>query len=199
MFVEATHQAQLEFPRQCWVHPTISPFSSLPSGASSLLDYYFSKLSVVLVNANSQVNPLRALIVPRLGSSDLLLDAICAVAAVHRSESSEENREEYATIATKYYLRVLGAVRELLPQITTSYEGDDLPDTTTTELGILASIFLCKYEIMRGGIENWRHHLLGIESMLQSLQTDQIACMPDTVSFVRSLYAMPDARTRRSC
>lgn len=216
--------------------PSLSEFSYLSTSEYFYLQYYLERLSNVLVNANSRVNPLKSLILPRIASSSLLLDAICATAAVHRSSSSEVDRSEYATMATRYYVRVLSAVRELIPRVSSSSSGsgsvsgraidlitdgeesnpvdddtemggDDggssskgkgkgkaknkrnmaIEDKDTAEMAILASIFLCKYEIIKDGVENWRFHLRGIESLCQSLDADQAASMSETLAYVRSL------------
>ena len=217
--------------------PSLSEFSYLSTSEYFYLQYYLERLSYVLVNANSRVNPLKSLILPRIASSSLLLDAICATAAVHRSSASEVDRSEYATMATRYYVRVLSAVRELIPRVSSSSsgsgpvsgrtrdlltdgdasismdDGDDIAgdddgsssskgkgkgkaknkrntaiaDKDTAEMAILASIFLCKYEIIKDGVENWRFHLRGIESLCQSLDADQAASMSETLTYVRSL------------
>ncbi|PTB79861.1 hypothetical protein M440DRAFT_1347331, partial [Trichoderma longibrachiatum ATCC 18648] len=218
--------------------PSLSEFSYLSTSEYFYLQYYLERLSNVLVNANSRVNPLKSLILPRIASSSLLLDAICATAAVHRSSSSEVDRSEYTTMATRYYVRVLSAVRELIPRVSSSSsgpgsvsgraidlitDGDDLnlvddrseigeddasssskgkgkgkannmrnrpiEDKDTAEMAILASIFLCKYEIIKDGVENWRLHLRGIESLCQSLDADQAASMSETLAYVRSFMS----------
>jgi hypothetical protein len=213
--------------------PSLSAFSYLSTNEYFFLQYYLERLSNVLVNANSDTNPLKSLILPRIASSNLLLDAICATAAVHRSSASEKDRSEYATMATKYYVRVLSAVRDLIPRVTNSksnsgsVSGSTSTSTSngsrriefisdressptnsdssssystnknkrkiniegdTAEMAILASIFLCKYEIIKDGIENWRLHLRGIESLCQSLDAEQTASMSNTLTYVRSLY-----------
>ncbi|PTB70239.1 hypothetical protein BBK36DRAFT_1173612 [Trichoderma citrinoviride] len=219
--------------------PSLSEFSYLSTSEYFYLQYYLERLSNVLVNANSRVNPLKSLILPRIASSSLLLDAICATAAVHRSSASEVDRSEYATMATRYYVRVLSAVRELIPRVSSSSsgsgsvsgrtrdlltdgdasipmdDGDDIAgdddgsssskgkgkgkaknkrntaiaDKDTAEMAILASIFLCKYEIIKDGVENWRFHLRGIESLCQSLDADQAASMSETLTYVRSFMS----------
>ncbi|KAK1255700.1 hypothetical protein MKX07_007959 [Trichoderma sp. CBMAI-0711] len=221
--------------------PSLSEFSYLSTSEYFYLQYYLERLSNVLVNANSRVNPLKSLILPRISSSSLLLDAICATAAVHRSSASEVDRSEYATMATRYYVRVLSAVRELIPRVSSSNKsgsgsgsssvsgramdlitdgneaspvddgsdiGEDdagssgkgkgkgkikrskaIEDKDTAEMAILASIFLCKYEIIKDGVENWRLHLRGIESLCQSLDEDQAASMSETLTYVRSFMS----------
>ncbi|KAL7813403.1 fungal-specific transcription factor domain-containing protein [Trichoderma gracile] len=145
-------------------------------------------------------------------------------------------------MATRYYVRVLSAVRELIPRVSTSSSssgsgsgfvsgraidlitdgneaspvddgsdvGEDdgsssskgkgkskaknkrnmaIQDKDTAEMAILASIFLCKYEIIKDGVENWRLHLRGIESLCQSLDADQAASMSETLAYVRSFMS----------
>ncbi|KAL7948069.1 fungal-specific transcription factor domain-containing protein [Trichoderma barbatum] len=217
--------------------PSLSAFSYLSTSEYFFLQYYLERLSNVLVNANSFVNPLKSLILPRIASSSLLLDAICATAAVHRSSASDVDRSEYATMATRYYVRVLSAVRDLIPRVTNGSSGASgsgskrreliadgresspvesessgdyssnsnskgkgktrnkikrkivIEDKDTAEMAILASIFLCKYEIIKDGVENWRFHLRGIESLCQSLDPEQAASMSNTLTYVRSFMS----------
>lgn len=61
-------------------------------------------------------------------------------------------------------------------------------DVEMAEMAILASIFLCKYEIIKDGVESWRLHLKGIESLCRSLSPEQTASMANTLAYVRSLY-----------
>ncbi|KAK4071059.1 transcriptional regulator family: Fungal Specific TF [Trichoderma aggressivum f. europaeum] len=220
--------------------PSLSAFSYLSTSEYFFLQYYLERLSNVLVNANSSVNPLKQLILPRIASSNLLLDAICATAAVHRSSANDVDRSEYSTMATRYYVRVLSAVRDLIPRVTNNsssgsgsgsgsgssrrreqlitdgresspVEGEGssdygngnrnnknknknkrkviIEDKDTAEMAILASIFLCKYEIIKDGVENWRFHLRGIESLCQSLDPEQTASMSNTLAYVRSFMS----------
>ncbi|KAL6835903.1 fungal-specific transcription factor domain-containing protein [Trichoderma sp. SZMC 28015] len=217
--------------------PSLSAFSYLSTSEYFFLQYYLERLSNVLVNANSFVNPLKQLILPRIASSNLLLDAICATAALHRSSANDVDRSEYSTMATRYYVRVLSAVRDLIPRVTNSSSGASssgssrrrelitdgresspvesessgdygnsnsngkgkiknknkrkviIEDKDTAEMAILASIFLCKYEIIKDGVENWRFHLRGIESLCQSLDPEQQASMSNTLAYVRSFMS----------
>ncbi|QYS92992.1 hypothetical protein H0G86_000382 [Trichoderma simmonsii] len=215
--------------------PSLSAFSYLSTSEYFFLQYYLERLSNVLVNANSYTNPLKQLILPRIASSNLLLDAICATAAVHRSSANDVDRSEYSTMATRYYVRVLSAVRDLIPRVTNSSSGASgsgssrrrelitdgresspvesessgdygnsngkgkmknknkrkviIEDKDTAEMAILASIFLCKYEIIKDGVENWRFHLRGIESLCQSLDAEQQASMSNTLAYVRSFMS----------
>ncbi|KAL6790139.1 fungal-specific transcription factor domain-containing protein [Trichoderma sp. SZMC 28013] len=211
--------------------PSLSAFSYLSASEYFFLQYYLERLSNVLVNANSFVNPLKQLILPRVASSNLLLNAICATAALHRSSANDVDRSEYSTMATRYYVRVLSAVRDLIPRVTNSSSGTSsselitdgresspvesessgdygnsnsngkgkiknknkrkviIEDKDTAEMAILASIFLCKYEIIKDGVGNWRLHLRGIESLCQSLDPEQAASMSNTLAYVRSFMS----------
>ncbi|EHK42684.1 hypothetical protein TRIATDRAFT_300776 [Trichoderma atroviride IMI 206040] len=225
--------------------PSLSAFSYLSTNQYFFLQYYLERLSNVLVNANSDSNPLKSLILPRIASSNLLLDAICATASLHRSSASDADRSAYSNAATRYYVRVLSAVRDLIPQVTNSSSkllkpgssggimmiseepspgsskgsrgsknGDKtskknldknfnrnrnsknkskaaagVEDVETAEMAILASIFLCKYEIIKDGVESWRLHLKGIESLCRSLSADQTASMANTLAYVRSFMS----------
>ncbi|KAH6607066.1 hypothetical protein Trco_003379 [Trichoderma cornu-damae] len=173
--------------------PSLSAFSYLSTSEYFFLQYYLERLSNVLVNANSRTNPLKSLILPRITSSKLLLDAICATAAVHRSSANDVDRLEYATVATRYYIRVLSAVRDLIPRVTDSGKMKGkmaaAVDKDAAEMAILASIFLCKYEIIKDGVENWRFHLRGIESLCQSLDAKQAASMTNTLTYVCSFMS----------
>lgn len=214
--------------------PSLSAFSYLSTNQYFFLQYYLERLSNVLVNANSDSNPLKSLILPRIASSNLLLDAICATASLHRSSASAADQSAYSNVATRYYVRVLSAVRDLIPQVTNSSSkslkwgsngvmmisnGESSPssskgsrnsknsnknhknknknknktaagveDIEMAEMAILASIFLCKYEIIKDGVESWRLHLKGIESLCRSLSAEQTASMSSTLVYVRSLY-----------
>ncbi|GFP52880.1 hypothetical protein TASIC1_0002006400 [Trichoderma asperellum] len=211
--------------------PSLSAFSYLSTNQYFFLQYYLERLSNVLVNANSDSNPLKSLILPRIASSNLLLDAICATASLHRSSASDADPLAYSD-ATRYYVRVLSAVRDLIPQVTNSTskslksssrggmmmisDGESSPggskgsrngknsnknskakkktaagveDVETAEMAILASIFLCKYEIIKDGVESWRFHLKGIESLCRSLSPEQTASMANTLAYVRSFMS----------
>ncbi|PTB44890.1 hypothetical protein M441DRAFT_130997 [Trichoderma asperellum CBS 433.97] len=211
--------------------PSLSAFSYLSTNQYFFLQYYLERLSNVLVNANSDSNPLKSLILPRIASSNLLLDAICATASLHRSSASDADPLAYSD-ATRYYVRVLSAVRDLIPQVTNSTskspksgsrggmmmisDGESSPgsskgsrssknsdknskakkktaagveDVEMAEMAILASIFLCKYEIIKDGVESWRLHLKGIESLCRSLSPEQTASMANTLAYVRSFMS----------
>ena len=169
------------------IFPGLSYLPPLSSSQRYHLEYYFDKLSGVLVNAVGSANPLRSLILPRAASSKLLLNAVCATAAVHMSSSSGGIHSEYSTLGTQYYVRVLSAVREMIPRIKSGQKGGNAQDVMNMEMAILATIFLCKYEIIKDGVGNWRHHLLGIESMCEALMSESDKAEPDTMAFVNSL------------
>ncbi|KAB5566306.1 fungal-specific transcription factor domain-containing protein [Coniochaeta sp. 2T2.1] len=146
-----------------------------------LFQYYVERLSGLLVNAIGHENPLQSLIVPRVLSSPLLLRTVCAVSALHRSSYAQDGGTMFQTEATGYYVRALSDLREHVPLL----HGKDNSGLLQTVL--LSSIFLCKYEIIKDGVTNWRRHLKGIESFCQLLGGDGSAApMPDVMEFAQS-------------
>ncbi|RDL38692.1 uncharacterized protein BP5553_03032 [Venustampulla echinocandica] len=148
-----------------------------------LFQYYVERLSGLLVNAIGHENPLRSLIVPRLLSSPLLLQTVCAVSALHRSSYADgDERTTYQTAATGYYVQALADLRDLILQ------GDTLlSDSGLLQIVLLSSIFLCKYEIIKDGVTSWRRHLEGLESFSRLLEGDAWgASMPDIMVFSQS-------------
>lgn len=162
----------------------------MPWPGGSLFQYYVERLSGLLVNAIGYENPLCSLIVPRALSSSILLEAVCAVSALHRSSHAEgDERTTYQAEATGYYVRAMSDLRDLIPQVSSSRD-DTMPlDSGQLEIALLSSIFLCKYEIIKDGVHDWRRHLQGIETLAQLLGGDaSTASMPDILRFTQSLY-----------
>jgi hypothetical protein len=119
----------------------------------------------LLVNAIGYENPLCSLIVPRVLSSSHLLQAVCAVSALHRASHAEgDARTTYQAEATGYYVRAMSALRDLIPQVTLQQDDTVSNDSGRLEVALLSSIFLCKYEIIKDGVHNWRRHFQGIET-----------------------------------
>ena len=149
-----------------------------------LFQYYIEKLSGLLVNAVGYENPLQSLIVPRVLSSPLLLRTVCSVSALHRSSCAEgDEANKYQTEATRYYVWALSDLREHVPLLYGK------SNTGLLQTVLLSSIFLCKYEIIKDGVTNWRRHLKGIESLCQLLgDRDSFGPMTDIMEFARSLY-----------
>jgi hypothetical protein len=172
--------------------PTHRPrgfFVGLSGPQCWLFQYYVERLSGLLVNAIGHENPLRSLIVPRVLSSPLLLQIVCAVSALHRSRCADgDERRTYQMEATGYYVRALSDLRGLIPHVPWP-QGDTLPnDSRLLQIVLLSSIFLCKYEIIKDGVTHWRRHLEGIESFSQLLDGGAwAASMPDIMEFAQSL------------
>ncbi|KAB5582955.1 fungal-specific transcription factor domain-containing protein [Coniochaeta sp. 2T2.1] len=146
-----------------------------------LFQYYVERLSGLLVNAIGHDNPLQSLIVPRVLSSPLLLRTVCAVSALHRSSYAQDGETKYQTEATGYYVRALSDLREHVPFL----HGKN--NSVLLQTVLLSSIFLCKYEIIKDGVTNWRRHLKGIESFCQLLGGDgSAASIPDVMEFAQS-------------
>ncbi|KAJ5620288.1 hypothetical protein N7510_004272 [Penicillium lagena] len=120
-------------------------------------------------------------------SSPLLLNAVISVSAQHRANSTKDDKMVFQTAATSYYLRSLSSLKHWIPYISSLQEASACYDFEALEIVLLASIFLCKHEIIKAGVANWRHHLLGIESFCQFLEMHQPAHMTETIMYARSL------------
>lgn len=178
--------------------PASSP-DSLPAQVNNIpalsqqdwqyFQYYVERLSDLLLNGHAPYNPLRSLIVPRMTSSPLLLQAVCSISAQHRANGAGIEKPQFQTAATAYYLRALSNLKQWIPYIswlqdTAQYGGD----TESLETAVLVSIFLCKHEIIKAGVSNWRSHLVAIESFCRLLASDERAGMSEVVMYARSLY-----------
>lgn len=166
------------------------------SAQQQLFQYYVERLSGILVNASGQGNPLRTLIIPLARTSPLLFQGVCAVSCIHRSGLMEGVQSRvYRNEAMGYYVQGLSSLKELLPAAldTTSLRFDRVAAPSGEQLLLfqtllLSAIFLCKFEIIKDGVTNWRKHLDGVVSFYKWLESCHWAYeMPETMKFARSL------------
>lgn len=165
-------------------------FSNMSSIDWQLLQYYVEKLSDLILNGHAPQNPLRSVVLPRMASSPLLLQAVCSIAAQHRANSATEDKQQLQRMATGYYVRALSNLKEWIPYISWMQDTSTCMDSEAIELVLLISVFLCKHEIIKAGVANWRPHLLGVESFCQALEGSRGDSMTDTVKYARSLYVL---------
>ncbi|KAF4947685.1 hypothetical protein FSARC_13901, partial [Fusarium sarcochroum] len=149
------------------LNPTLNSPLSLFTDHShldvQLFQYYIQNLSTRLTNADGFWNPLRVLAVPRMCSSSVLFQAVCAGSAIHMARFSSYDVEHYDRVARLYYVQALSALKDLISVL----EQQTASDSSYKELDgiiLLTSIFLCKYEIIKGGMSVWRQHLAGVET-----------------------------------
>ncbi|PLB54254.1 C6 transcription factor [Aspergillus steynii IBT 23096] len=132
--------------------------SHLSTLETHYLQYHMEQGSKLLANLESDENPLRSLIIPRAFSSPLLMKALCAVSAVHLANRSQNSLDAQAA-AANYYIRTMTGLRSALTQ---------LPHKTFPDESILAVALLCKYEIVRGSVNQWAVHLDALEKLVIS-------------------------------
>ncbi|KAI9375443.1 fungal-specific transcription factor domain-containing protein [Aspergillus egyptiacus] len=141
------------------------------------LQYHMEKGSKLLANLETDDNPLRSLLIPRALSSPVLMNALCALSAIHFSNRSHhswcaENE------AARYYIKTIRGLRTTL----TNSQVQLLPDNA-----ILAVALLCKYEITRGSVKQWPVHLDALETLIIS-RGGFIHLDEETWNFVRGLF-----------
>ncbi|THC99325.1 hypothetical protein EYZ11_001231 [Aspergillus tanneri] len=122
------------------------------------LQYHMVQGSKLMVNLESDENPLRSLLIPRACSSPLVMNALCAVSAVHLANRTH-NSLDAQTAATNYYIQTMSGLRSIL----SAASGRGYPEET-----ILAVALLCKYEIVRGSVKQWEMHLDALERLVIS-------------------------------
>ncbi|RDW60395.1 fungal specific transcription factor domain-containing protein [Aspergillus mulundensis] len=163
------------------VQVTSTTPSKLISHLSNLdthyLQYHMERGSKLLANLETDENPLRSLIIPRALSSPLLMNALCALSAIHFS-----NRAHYSWSAenegANYYIDTMRGLRTTLAV----FQGSSVPDDA-----ILAVSLLCKYEIVRGSVKQWAVHLDALQTLVVSRGgLTQLA--PETAEFIRGLF-----------
>lgn len=161
-------------------NPTESPDILSNVDGARYLSYYVGHLSRLLVMADTASNPLRETIIPRLAHSPTLFRAVCAVSACHLSQRSDnDNASRDAMCALKYYSQALTSLTSTLTEYTRSDR--DLADVT-----VLTAAFLCKYEIIRGSIREWRLHLVGLMQLVNKLLVS-VDITKDARKFLQSL------------
>ncbi|KAF4458443.1 hypothetical protein FALBO_14823 [Fusarium albosuccineum] len=151
-----------------------------------LFQYYVEKLSSRLANADGLWNPLRVLVIPRMCSSIVLFHAACAGSALHMARFSSEDVERYDRLARLHYVQALSALKNLIPTLNQAQAATDKSMLNLDEIALLASIFLCKYEIIKDGMSIWRHHLDGVETLYTFLASKYRGSRHDTIEFAHN-------------
>ena len=144
------------------------------------IQYHVEQGSKLLANLENDENPLRSLIIPRAMRSPLLLDAICSVSAVHLANRLRERGAGCQVAATKYYIRTVRGVQRTIGSAVSS--GVALPEES-----ILAISLLCKYEIVRGSVQQWMGHLNALQSIIMSRRGGLASLDSDTADFLRGM------------
>lgn len=149
-----------------------------------LLWHYTQNSSSVLINVDGPTNCLRSVILPRLASSKGLLGAVYALSALHLD--SGNGNSKYRPAALRYYTHTVSGVRNLIASLHDPGYVDGMSIQDRENL-LLTTVFLCKYEIVSGGVENWRPHIAGIRGMLQLFEASAYRLSGEVVGYVRSL------------
>ncbi|KAL4808467.1 fungal-specific transcription factor domain-containing protein [Aspergillus unguis] len=138
------------------------------------LQYHTEKGSKLLANLETDENPLRSLIIPRALSSPLLMNALCALSAIHFS-----NRAPYSWSApnegASYYIETMRGLRTALM----TCQARNLPNDAA-----LAIAMLCKYELVRGSVKQWTVHMDALQKLVFS-KGGFAQLEPDTAEFIR--------------
>ncbi|KAL2828757.1 fungal-specific transcription factor domain-containing protein [Aspergillus cavernicola] len=160
------------------ISPSPSRFiSHLTHLETHYLQYHMEKGSKLLANLETDENPLRSLIIPRALSSPVLMNALCALSAIHFS-----NRAPYSWAAENegagYYINTMRGLRTTLTKSHAHLFPDD---------AILAVALLCKYEIVRGSVKQWAIHLDALETLVIS-RGGFTHLNQETAEFIRGLF-----------
>ncbi|GIJ91533.1 hypothetical protein Asppvi_010500 [Aspergillus pseudoviridinutans] len=141
------------------------------------LQYYVERGSKLLANLENEENPLRSLLIPRAHSSPLLMNALCALSAIHLANRTSDSL--YAqTAAADYYIQTMRGVRTAL----TERSADKFPEDA-----LLSVALLCKFEIVRGSVRQWTVHLNALGKLLLS-RGGFDSLSQDTADFLRGLF-----------
>ncbi|KAL3478227.1 fungal-specific transcription factor domain-containing protein [Aspergillus californicus] len=141
------------------------------------LQYHMEKGSKLLANLEIDENPLRSLIIPRALSSPVLMNALCALSAIHFSNRAQ-NGWSAENEGASYYIN---SMRELRTSLTNSHVRP-FPDDS-----ILAVALLCKYEIVRGSVKQWAVHLDALETLVIS-RGGLTHLHQETAEFIQGLF-----------
>lgn len=140
------------------------------------LQYYVERGSKLLVNLENEENPLRSLLIPRAHSSPLLMNALCALSAIHLANRTSDSL--YAqTAAADYYIQTMRGVRTAL----TERSADKFPEDA-----LLSVALLCKFEVVRGSVRQWTVHLHALGKLILS-RGGFDSLSQDTAHFLRGL------------
>ncbi|RFU34152.1 hypothetical protein B7463_g2144, partial [Scytalidium lignicola] len=138
------------------------PYAS--SRSLYFFQYYLERLCPVLVMLDAPTNPLRLLLPPVALSSSMLLHAVCAVSACHMSQPTTSTIKQINLDAMHYYTRALHELNNSLSNC------DDSRGGLSDEI-ILTTVFLCKYEIVKGSRKLWKQHIVGLNRLLNIHQS----------------------------
>ena len=153
----------------------------------SLLSYYTDNLAELLLNTGGIRNPLQHLIIPRLDAHPFLLHAVCAVSSLHQSQINHASRAHLQSQATLYYVKTLSSLQRLIPGLMRARCNQTTHDSSMIDGVLLTTVLLCKFEIIKDGLTNWRQHLKGIASLCSLFDLGARAATDETMAFIRSL------------
>jgi hypothetical protein len=140
------------------------------------LQYYVERGSKLLANLENEENPLRSLLIPRAHSSPLLMNALCALSAIHLANRTNDSL--YAQpAAADYYIQTMRGVRTALAE----RSADKFPEDA-----LLSVALLCKFEVVRGSVRQWTVHLNALGKLLLS-RGGFDSLSQDTADFLRGL------------
>jgi hypothetical protein len=144
-----------------------------------LLHHYIFNMSTVLINVDGPSNPLRSVILPRAVPSPTLMNALYATSALHAFVGNR--LPEFRIVSLAYYNKAVSALHDLISNFASHRGQGDL------EIVLLTAVLLCKYEIISGGVSNWRSHLHGVRRLFNMFQESISALAPDTAAYLQSL------------
>lgn len=140
------------------------------------LQYYVERGSKLLANLENDENPLRSLLIPRAHSSPLLMNALCALSAIHLANRTSDSLCAQ-TAAASYYIQTMRGVRTALTECSSNKFPED---------ALLSVALLCKFEIVRGSVRQWTVHLHALGKLILSCGGfDSLS--QDTAHFLRGL------------
>lgn len=144
-----------------------------------LLHHYIFKLCVVLINVDGPANPLRNVVLPRAVTSQTLMNALYATSALHVFVGKCDPKFRVASLA--YYSKAVSGLLKSISNFSSPREPGE------PEILLLTAVFLCKYEILSGGVSNWRSHLEAVRQLFTAVRQQQSRLAPETVAYVQSL------------
>ncbi|KAL2418213.1 hypothetical protein ABEF95_004625 [Exophiala dermatitidis] len=159
----------------------ISTMPQISATQHYLLQHYVERSSSVLLNVDGLTNNLRTLILPRVFGSSMLINAIFATSAGHLYIFNKN--PEHRTGALTYYNKAAADLQNLIAKLESDITVAD------RESALLTSVFLCKYEIVSGGLNHWRSHLHGLQKMFSLFQQHDNGVSQNIASYVRSFIA----------
>ena len=169
----------LSMPPQVSEIDRIAQYPTISGLQIYLIQHYFERLAPILINVDGPENPLKNVLIPRALVSPLLLHAVCAVSACHLSNTFSNGDNGMQSTALSIYTQTL-------QEFTQSLNDTDnrLFNSDSADILALTATFICKYQIMNGGLSQWRPLLVG----LQQLSRSMTRLAQETKDFVHSLY-----------